>query len=105
MWGLAEETSETESSCRLPSRKELHMEVHLYAWIITVVVMVAILVIDVLILGRRPHEPSMKEAGLFIAIFVALAVIFGFGVWAIAGPQYAGEFFAGWITEYSLSID
>jgi tellurite resistance protein TerC len=81
------------------------MEVHLYAWIITVVVMVAILVIDVLILGRRPHEPSMKEAGLFIAIFVALAVIFGFGVWAIAGPQYAGEFFAGWITEYSLSID
>lgn len=81
------------------------MEVHLYAWIITVVVMVAILAIDVLILGRRPHEPSMKEAGLFITIFVALAVIFGFGVWAIAGPQYAGEFFAGWITEYSLSID
>jgi tellurite resistance protein TerC len=81
------------------------MEVHLYAWVITVVVMVAILVIDVLILGRRPHEPSMKEAGLFIGIFVALAVIFGFGVWAIAGPQYAGEFFAGWITEYSLSID
>ena len=47
------------------------MEVHLYAWTITVIVMVAILVIDVLILGRRPHEPSMKEAGLFIGIFVA----------------------------------
>ena len=81
------------------------MEVHLYAWIITVVVMVMILVIDVLILGRRPHEPSMKEAGLFIGIYVALAVMFGLGVWAIAGPRYAGEFFAGWITEYSLSID
>jgi tellurite resistance protein TerC len=59
----------------------------------------------VLSLGRRPHEPSMKEAGLFIGIFVALAVIFGLGVWAIAGPRYAGEFFAGWLTEYSLSID
>ena len=81
------------------------MEVHLYAWIITVVVMVMILVIDVLILGRRPHEPSMKEAGLFIGIYVALAVMFGLGVWAVAGPRYAGEFFAGWITEYSLSID
>ena len=81
------------------------MEVHLYAWIITVVVMVMILVIDVLILGRRPHEPSMKEAGLFIGIYVALAVLFGLGVWGIAGPRYAGEFFAGWITEYSLSID
>jgi tellurite resistance protein TerC len=81
------------------------MEVHLYAWIITVVVMVTILAIDVLIIGRRPHEPSMKEAGLFIGIYVTLAVVFGLGVWAIAGPRYAGEFFAGWITEYSLSVD
>jgi tellurite resistance protein TerC len=81
------------------------MEVHLYAWIITVLVMVTILAIDVLIIGRRPHEPSMKEAGLFIGIYVTLAVLFGFGVWAIAGARYAGEFFAGWITEYSLSID
>jgi tellurite resistance protein TerC len=81
------------------------MEVHLYAWIITVVVMVSILVIDVLIIGRRPHEPSMKEASLFIGIYVTLAVLFGFGVWAIAGARYAGEFFAGWITEYSLSVD
>ena len=81
------------------------MEVHLYAWIITVVVMVTILAIDVLIIGRRPHEPSMKEAGLFIGIYVTLAVVFGFGVWAIAGARYAGEFFAGWITEYSLSVD
>jgi tellurite resistance protein TerC len=81
------------------------MEVHLYAWTITAIVMVAILVIDVLIIGRRPHEPSMTEAGIFVGIYVTLAVAFGFGVWAIAGPRYAGEFFAGWITEYSLSID
>jgi tellurite resistance protein TerC len=81
------------------------MQVHLYTWIITVVVMIAILAIDVFIIGRRPHEPSMKEAGIFIAVFVALAVIFGLGVWAVSGPVYAGEFFAGWLTEYSLSID
>ncbi len=81
------------------------MEVHLYAWTITAIVMVAILVIDVLIIGRRPHEPSMTEAGIFVGIYVTLAVLFGFGVWAISGPRYAGEFFAGWITEYSLSID
>jgi tellurite resistance protein TerC len=81
------------------------MEVHLYAWTITAIVMVAILVVDVLIIGRRPHEPSMTEAGIFVGIYLTLAVAFGFGVWAIAGPRYAGEFFAGWITEYSLSID
>ena len=46
------------------------MEVHLYAWTITAIVMVAILIIDVLIIGRRPHEPSMKEAGLFVGIYV-----------------------------------
>jgi tellurite resistance protein TerC len=81
------------------------LDVHLYTWTITVVVMVTILVIDVLVIGRRPHEPSMREAGSFIGIFIGLAVIFGLGVWWIAGPRYAGEFYAGWLTEYSLSID
>ena len=81
------------------------MNVHLYAWIITVAVMLAILAFDVFIIGRRPHEPSMKEAGTAIGIFVGLAVAFGLAIWAIAGPRYAGEFFAGWLTEYSLSVD
>jgi len=81
------------------------MEVHAYAWIITVAVMVTILAIDIFVIGRRPHEPSMKESGIFIGVFVGLAIIFGLGVWAVSGPRYAGEFFAGWLTEYSLSID
>jgi tellurite resistance protein TerC len=88
-----------------PVSEGLHLDVHLYAWMITVVVMTTILAIDVLVIGRRPHEPSMKEAGSFIGIFIGLAVAFGLGVWWIAGPRYAGEFFAGWLTEYSLSID
>src|SRR5215203_4832859 len=92
---------------RSPNRlgRPLVLDVHLYTWTITVVVMVTILVIDVLVIGRRPHEPSMREAGSFIGIFIGLAVIFGLGVWWIAGPRYAGEFYAGWLTEYSLSID
>lgn len=81
------------------------MDVHLYAWIITVVAMAAILAVDIFIIGRRPHEPSMKEAGLAIGLFVGLAVLFGLGVWYFSGPDYAGQFFAGWLTEYSLSID
>ncbi|WP_375431698.1 TerC family protein [uncultured Friedmanniella sp.] len=81
------------------------MNVHPYAWAITVVVMVAILAFDVFIIGRRPHEPSTKEASIAIAVFVGLAVLFGLGVLVVAGPQYGGEFFAGWITEYSLSVD
>src|SRR6195952_1408570 len=81
------------------------MDVHGYAWAATIAIMVAILAFDIFVIGRRPHEPSMKEAGLFIGIFVGLAVLFGLGVWWASGPRYAGEFFAGWLTEYSLSID
>lgn len=81
------------------------MDVHLYAWIVTVVVMVLVLGVDLFIIGRRPHEPSMREAGIAVGFFVTLAVVFGLGVWAVSGPRFAGEFFAGWLTEYSLSID
>jgi len=81
------------------------MDVHGYAWAATIAIMVAILGFDIFVIGRRPHEPSMKEAGTAIGVFVALAVVFGLGVWWVSGPRYAGEFFAGWLTEYSLSID
>ncbi|MGO2031987.1 MAG: TerC/Alx family metal homeostasis membrane protein [Glutamicibacter ardleyensis] len=54
---------------------------------------------------KRPHEPSMKEAGIFVGFYIALAIIFGGIVWWQAGSQLGQEFYAGWITEYSLSID
>ena len=75
------------------------------AWLITLAVTAAILAFDLFIIGRRPHEPSMRECGIAIGVYVALAVVFGLGVWAVSGPRFAGEFFAGWLTEYSLSID
>lgn len=81
------------------------MNVHLYAWIATVAITVLVLTLDVFVIGRRPHEPAMKEAGLFIGAYVGLAVLFGVGVLLASGPQYGGEFFAGWLTEYSLSVD
>ncbi|MGW5361538.1 TerC family protein [Actinopolymorpha pittospori] len=81
------------------------MTIHPWVWVATVGVLVAILIIDVLVIGRRPHEPSMRESVSWISLYVALAVVFGIGVWLLAGGQYAGEFFAGWLTEYSLSVD
>lgn len=81
------------------------MDVSIHAWLITIGLMVLVLGLDVFVIGRRPHEPSMKEAGLLIGVFVALAVLFGIGVWLASGGRYAGEFFAGWLTEYSLSVD
>ncbi|WP_418276967.1 TerC family protein [Isoptericola jiangsuensis] len=68
-------------------------------------VMGVVLVVDLLIVGRRPHVPSMKEAGTWVAFYVGLAVVYGLVVWMVGGIQPAGEFYAGWLTEYSLSID
>src|SRR5690349_6579567 len=64
----------------------------------------AVLVFDIFI-GGRPHEPSMKEVSLALAGYVALAVVFGAGVWHFAGHEFGVQFYAGWLTEYSLSVD
>src|SRR5215813_7902506 len=67
--------------------------------------MVAVLAADLAIIGRRPHEPSIKEASLWVVFYVALALAFGVGILLVSGHRYGAEFFAGWITEYSLSVD
>ncbi len=64
-----------------------------------------LLLADLLIVTRRPHVPSMKESSLWVVFYVSLALIFGLAMLAFAGGQAAGEFYAGWLTEYSLSVD
>ena len=81
------------------------MHVSALTWIITVVVLLAVLVVDAMILGRRPHVPTTRESATAVGLYVLLAIIFGVGLHFVAGPAPAGEFFAGWLTEYSLSID
>ena len=81
------------------------MHVTPLVWWTTILVTSAILLFDVAVIGRRPHEPSRRETLTALAVYIGLAVLFGIGVWHFAGSQYGGEFFAGWLTEYSLSID
>jgi TerC family integral membrane protein len=81
------------------------VDVPTWVWWTTIIVTSAILLFDILIVGRRPHEPSMKEVSTYLGVYVGLAVLFGVGVWVLAGHQYGTEFFAGWLTEYSLSVD
>ncbi len=81
------------------------MNVPAWGWYLTIGLMAIALFIDVFVIARRPHVPSMKEASRHLAFYVALAVLFGLFVWRTWGGQYAGEFYAGWLTEYSLSVD
>jgi tellurite resistance protein TerC len=76
-----------------------------WLWIASITLLVGLLAVDVFVIGRRPHEPSLRECSIAISFFIGLAVLFGVGVWIFAGGRYAGEFYAGWLTEYSLSVD
>ena len=81
------------------------MEVSTLTWTVTLGVTVAILVFDVIIVGRRPHEPTTKECVTAISIYTTLALLFGAWVWVKYGSDRGTEFYAGWLTEYSLSVD
>ena len=81
------------------------MNVPTWLWIASITLLVGLLAVDVFIIGRRPHEPTLRECAIAISFFIGLALIFGLGVWYFAGGRYAGEFYAGWLTEYSLSVD
>ncbi len=73
--------------------------------LIAMVVITLILVLDILLIFKRPHIPSAKESTIFIVFYAALACIFGLLLWQLFSAERATEFFAGWLTEYSLSLD
>jgi tellurite resistance protein TerC len=81
------------------------VDVPVWVWIATLVVTIVIFTFDLAVVGRRPHEPSMKECATYLSIYVGLALIFGLGVWYSSGGTLALEFYSGWLVEYSLSID
>jgi tellurite resistance protein TerC len=71
----------------------------------SLVVLTLVLVADLLIVFKRPHVPSIKEASLWVAFYVSLALVFALLMLILADAEHAGQFVAGWLTEYSLSID
>jgi tellurite resistance protein TerC len=88
----------------LPAATE-SLDLDPWVWWVTIGVAAAILAFDVVWIARNPHRPSNRETGLALAGYIGAAVVFGLGMWYFAGAQLAGEFYAGWLTEYSLSVD
>ncbi|WP_457255606.1 TerC family protein [Pedococcus sp. P5_B7] len=85
------------------------MEVPTWVWYLTVGLMAVVLLFDVFIIARRPHVPSTKEVSISLAFYIGAALLFGLGIWYFthdqAGGKFATEYYAGWLTEYSLSVD
>jgi tellurite resistance protein TerC len=73
-------------------------------WVLTIVGLAVLIAVDFFV-GRKPHDVSIKEAGIWTAVWIALACAFGLGLLVFGGGRPAGEFFAGFITEKSLSVD
>lgn len=87
------------------------MDVPLWVWFATIGAMIAILAIDLAIVDhpwskkKGPKEFGMKQAGWWAAFYIGIAIVFGFGIWYFGGGTAAGEYFAGFVTEKSLSVD
>ncbi|MER6207107.1 TerC family protein [Streptomyces sp. NPDC001642] len=80
------------------------MTISLTVWLLTIAALCALVGVDFL-MGRKPHDVSVKEAGIWTVVWVVLACLFGLGLLLYGGGGPTGEFFAGYITEKSLSVD
>ena len=81
------------------------MNVELWVWGVTIGVLTLILLADFLYQFRHPHEPTFRESAIQVSIYITLALLFTFVIGGVWGAQYAAEYVAGWVTEYSLSVD
>jgi tellurite resistance protein TerC len=81
------------------------MDVPLFVWALTIAAIVGMLIFDFVGHVRTPHAPTLRESAVWSAVYVGLAVAFGVLVLWFSGAEYAGEYFAGYVTEKSLSVD
>ena len=75
------------------------------AWLALGVVVAGLLTVDFVGHARNPHPPGLREAVGWSLAYMALAAGYGAVVWAVAGGAWGQEFYAGWVTEWSLSVD
>ncbi|MGK2348113.1 TerC family protein [Actinomyces sp. W5033] len=81
------------------------MEVHVLGWLALAAIIIVMIAVDIIGHVKTPHEPSMREAAWWSVAYIAMAVVFGLIVWGVWGGEYGQQYFAGYITEKSLSVD
>ncbi|MDZ7577166.1 MAG: TerC family protein [Candidatus Nanopelagicales bacterium] len=81
------------------------MDVPTWLWLVTIGGILGVIIVDLLVVDSRPHVFTTADATRWVLFYVAAAVLFGVGLLIFVSPSIAGEFYAGYITEYSLSVD
>jgi tellurite resistance protein TerC len=77
-----------------------------WVWILTLAGIFAVIAADLLVIHRNDtREFTTRRAAFWSAVYIGLAVLFGLGVWAFSGGQHAAQYFGGFVTEKSLSVD
>ncbi|MCA1733183.1 MAG: TerC family protein, partial [Acidobacteria bacterium] len=74
-------------------------------WVIFTVFVLGVLALDLGVFHRKSHVVSVKEATIWVSVWVTLAILFNIGIYFVRGPQPALEFLTGYLIEYSLSVD
>lgn len=74
-------------------------------WAILIAWFVFLILFDILVLHRKDHSPSLKEAGVQSMVWIALGIGLGVLFWPLYGGDAAGQYFSGYIIEKSLSVD
>lgn len=81
------------------------MDVSPLAWILTLAGIVGLLAFDFVFHVRKTHIPTLREAAVWSALYVGIAIAFGVGVLVVGGTTMGTEYFAGYVTEKALSVD
>ncbi|TFV88945.1 TerC family protein [Blastococcus sp. CT_GayMR20] len=81
------------------------MDVPFWVWAVTIAAIVGMLLFDFVGHVRTPHAPTLRESSIWSAVYVGIAVVFGLLIVAFYGADFGGQYFAGYITEKSLSVD
>ena len=81
------------------------MDVSPLAWGLTAALILAFFAVDFVLVARVPHTPTLRESAKWSAFFVTAALLFGAVVMWRWGATHGAEYFAGYVTEESLSVD
>ena len=81
------------------------MSVPAWVWATAIAVLLALVLLDLFAVDRKPHKISVPEAARWVVFYIGCAALFGIGVWIFGGSEHAAGFVTGYLTEYSLSVD
>lgn len=81
------------------------MNVPQWLWAVTLIGLVAVIVIDLVIVDRRPHAFRTREASVWVIVYIALAAAFAIFLWVWFSASWSVAFVTAYLTEYSLSVD